>query len=50
MEKEQRRSNRTEPRGPQMIFVINCDLVEEDVWEEPEGQTDIMAAEFVHGK
>ena len=33
-----------------MISVIDCDQVEEDVWEEPKVQADIMVAEFVHGK
>ena len=41
-------SNHVEPRGPQMISVIDCDLVEEDVWEECE-QVDMMAIKFVHG-
>ena len=33
-----------------MILVIDYDSTEEDVWEKPEVQVDIMAAEFVHGK
>ena len=31
IEKEQKRSNRAGPRGPQMISVIDCDSIEEDV-------------------
>ena len=33
-----------------MISIIDYDLVKEDIWAEPEGQADIMAAEFVHDK
>ena len=31
-------------------MIVDCDSTEEDVWEEPKVQADIMAAEFVHGK
>ena len=33
-----------------MISAIDYDSVEEDIWEEPKGQVDIIAAKFVHGK
>ena len=33
-----------------MVSIIDCDLAEEDAWEEPEVQADIMAVEFVQGK
>ena len=33
-----------------MISVIDYDSGEENVWEEPEVQSDLMATEFIHGK
>ena len=37
-----RRSTHAEPRGPQMISVVDYESAEEDVWEELEVQADIM--------
>ena len=51
VEKEQRRSNRVEPRGSQLISVIDYDLAEKDGWQDqPNAQADIMAAKFVQDK
>ena len=33
-----------------LISVVDYNLVEEDVWKEPEVQVDILAVEFVHSK
>ena len=33
-----------------MILVTGYDSGDEDVWEEPKVQADIMPIEFVHGK
>ena len=49
-ERSKEDANRAQPRGPQMILVIDYDLAQEDIWKEPEMQVDIMATELVHGK